>query len=223
MKILGISCSSRKNGNTVAMLTEALEAARGAGAEVELYSVAGKNIQPCTGCWACTREGICSLNDDMQELYDKIVAADGLIFGTPIYSWSMTAQAKAIIDRVVALNKAGRTLTNKVCGVVASASSLGLTDALKDFSFFIIQKRMLPANQVAAYLANPGELQRNKKCLHALHNLGRQMVALVKMDFKYPSEFFKGPAAFGNNVSNQEGLTPRRVMNKLYKMTRKMD
>jgi multimeric flavodoxin WrbA len=217
MKLLGISCSPRKDGNTVAMLNEALKAAKSDGAEVELYSVAGKNIQPCNGCWACTKTGICVIKDDMQELYNKIIAADGIIFGTPIYSWSMTAQAKTIIDRSVCLD-----LANKVCGVVASCGSLGLTDALKDYSYFIIQKRMLPANQVAAYLANPGELMRIKKCLKALNDLGRQMVALVKMNFRYPKEFFKGPGAFGNNVSNTKGLTARRILNKLYMLKKKV-
>jgi multimeric flavodoxin WrbA len=222
MKILAVSCSPRKNGNTVAMLEKALEGAKGDGAEVELYSVAGKNIKPCDGCWACHNTAICVIKDDMQELYDKIIAADGIIFGTPIYSWGMTAQSKAIIDRTVALNKPGRNLTNKVCGVVAVAGSLGLTDALKDYSYFIIQKRMLPANQVAAYLANPGELQRSKKCLKALNDLGRQMVALVKMNFKYPEEFFKGPGAFGNNTNSEEGLSPRKVLNKLNTLKKKM-
>ena len=221
MKILGISCSPRKNGNTVAMLTAALNAAKAAGAEVELYSVAGKNIQPCTGCWACHGTATCTLKDDMQELYEKIIAADGIIFGTPIYSWGMTAQSKSIIDRTVALNKPPRSLTNKVCGVVACCGSLGLTDALKDYAYFAVQKRMLPANQVAAYLANPGELQRSKKCLKALDDLGRQMVALVKMNFKYPEEFFKGPGAFGSNTNSDEGLSPRRVLNKLYSLTKK--
>jgi len=54
MKILAISCSPRRKGNTVAMLGETLEAAEAAGAEVELYSVAGKDIQPCEPprlCW----------------------------------------------------------------------------------------------------------------------------------------------------------------------------
>ena len=64
MKILGISFSPRKEGNTVAMLKEALAAAKKEGAEVELYSVAGKNIQPCDGCWGCTKTGKCHIKDD---------------------------------------------------------------------------------------------------------------------------------------------------------------
>jgi multimeric flavodoxin WrbA len=200
MKILGVSCSPRKDGNTVAMLNEALKGAKSDGAEVELFSVAGKNIQPCDGCWGCTKAGKCHIKDDMQVLLDKMIAADGIIYGTPIYFWGMTAQAKAIIDRTISLNKPERSLANKVCGVVASCGSLGLVDALKDYSYYIVQRRMLPANQVSAYLMGPDDLKKMEKCLKALNDLGRQMVALVKMGFKYPEEFTKGPGAFGTHT-----------------------
>jgi multimeric flavodoxin WrbA len=200
MKILGVSFSPRKDGNTVAMLNEALAAAKKDGAEVELYSVADKNIQPCDGCWGCTKTGKCHIKDDTAELIDKMVAADGIIFGTPIYFWGMTAQAKAVIDRTISLNQPGRNLNNKVCGVVASCGSLGMVGALKDFSYYIIQRRMLPANQVSAYLMGPDDLKKMEKCLKALDDLGRQMVALVKLNFKYPEEFARGPGAFGTHT-----------------------
>jgi multimeric flavodoxin WrbA len=182
------------------MLKEALRAAEGAGAEVELFSIAGKNIQPCDGCWACTKTGKCHIKDDVAVLQDKMLAADGIIFGTPVYFWGMTAQAKAIVDRTIALNRPERSLASKVCGVVASCGSLGMVDVLKDFSYYIIQRRMLPANQVSAYLMSPEDLPKMPKCLKALDDLGRQMAALVKMNFRYPEEFAKGPGAFGTHT-----------------------
>jgi multimeric flavodoxin WrbA len=200
MKILGVSFSPRKNGNTIAMLNEVLAAAKKDGVEVELYSVAGKNIQPCDGCWGCMKTGKCHIKDDGAELLDKMVAADGLILGTPIYFWGMTAQAKAVIDRTISLYKPERSLANKVCGVVASCGSLGMVGALKDLSYYIIQQRMLPANQVSAYLMEPDNLKKMPKCLEELNKLGRQMVALVKMKFKYPEEFARGPGAFGTHT-----------------------
>jgi multimeric flavodoxin WrbA len=112
MKILGVSCSPRKKGSTVVMLEKALAGAKADGAEVELYSIAGKNIQPCDGCWGCIKTGKCHIKDDMQELYEKLVTADGIIFGTPIYFWGMTAQAKAVMDRTISLNQPGRNTNN---------------------------------------------------------------------------------------------------------------
>ena len=200
MKILGISFSPRAKGNTVAMLTKALEAARGAGAETELYSIAGKNIQPCDGCWGCMKAGKCHIKDDAPELFDKMLAADGLILGTPVYFWGMTAQAKAVIDRSIALRGTEHNYNNRVCGVVSSCGSLGMGSVLKDLTYFIVQRRMLPANQVSAYLGSPEELEKMPKCLKALEDLGKQMVALAKMNFKYPAEFVGGPGAFGTHT-----------------------
>jgi multimeric flavodoxin WrbA len=200
MKILAISCSPRSNGNTVMILKEVLRGAQEQRADVDLYSVSGKTIQPCDGCWACANTGKCHKADDMQELYEKIVEADGIIFGTPIYFWGMTGQAKTVIDRTIALNQPGRNLTNKVAGVVAVCGSLGLVDALKDFSYFFIQRRMLPANQISAYVtSNPDELTNMVQCMNAAHRLGQQMVALIKMKFKYPEEFIERHGAYGTN------------------------
>ncbi|MFC1873192.1 flavodoxin family protein [Chloroflexota bacterium] len=199
MKILAISCSPRSNGNTMAILEEALRGAQDEKADVELYSVSRKIIQPCDGCRSCAKTGNCHIKDDMQQLYDKIVEADGIIFGTPIYFWGMTGQAKTVIDRTIALNQPGRNLTNKVAGVVVVCGSLGLVDALKDYSYFIIQRRMLPANHIAAYVSKPNELNNMEQCMKAAHRMGQQIVALINMNFKYPEEFIERHGAYGIN------------------------
>ena len=199
MRILAVSGSPLAHGNTVALLEKALEGARDAGADVNLFSVAGKTIQPCDGCRSCASTAKCHQDDDMQGLYDLMIEADGIIFGTPIYFWGMTAQAKTIMDRTIALNQPGRNLTNKVAGVVVVAGSLGLVDALKDYSYFFVQRRMLPANQLAAYITAPGELQNMPQCMGAARRMGQQMVALAKLGFKYPEEYIERHGAYGTN------------------------
>jgi multimeric flavodoxin WrbA len=199
LKILAISCSPRSKGNTATILEEALRGAREQGAATELYSVSGKTIQPCDGCRACATTAKCHIKDDMQGLYDAMVAADGIIFGTPIYYWGMTGQAKTVMDRTIALNQPGRNLTNKVAGLVVVAGSLGLVDALKDYSYYFVQRRMLPANQVAAYVAGPDELNNMPQCMGAARRLGQQMVVLASMNFKYPEEYIERHGAYGTN------------------------
>jgi len=199
MKILGLSCSPRKQGNTVALLEQALKGAQQEGAEVELYSVSGKTIEPCDGCRACGETGECHIKDDMQGLYDKLVEADGIIFGAPIYFYSMASQAKTVIDRTIALGP-GRRLANKVGGAVVVCGSLGLIDAVKDLYFYIVTRPMLPANFVAAYAGATGELTKMEQCMKATFNLGRQMVALAKMNFKYPEEFMGRAIAYGTHT-----------------------
>ena len=202
MKILGISCSPRKNGNTVAMLTEALSASKEAGAEVELFSVAGKNFQFCDSCWSCwtTRTGKCHIQDDLADLIEKMLAADGIIFGVPVYFHTMSAQAKAIIDRTIALVTPQRNLMNKVCGVVVSAGELGMVEVLKDFTYYMYTEHMLPANQVSAYLGIQDSLDRLPKCREELKRLGKQMVALINIGFKFPPEYAGGIKTFGTHL-----------------------
>ena len=198
MKILGLSCSPRKQGNTMTLLELALKGAKQEGAEVELYSVSGKKIEPCDGCFTCMEKGECHVKDDMQELYDKLVEADGIIFGTPIYCQSMAAQTKIIIDRSVALGKPGRSLANKVGGIVVVCGSLGLISAIKDLYFFIVTRPMIPANFVAAYGGT--ELTEMEQCMKATHDLGRQMVQLAAKKFEYPSEFKARGIAYGTHT-----------------------
>lgn len=93
--------SVRKNGNTQ-LLAEAF--ARGAALhnQVELVSVADYTIHPCIGCNSCfQREGnTCFMQDDMTAIYEKLLAADTLVIASPIYFYNISAQLKALIDRL---------------------------------------------------------------------------------------------------------------------------
>jgi multimeric flavodoxin WrbA len=198
MKILGLSCSPRKQGNTMVLMEEALRGAKQDGAEVELYSVAGKDIKPCDACWACRNTSRCHIKDDMQVLYEKMLEADGIIFGTPVYFYSMAAQAKAVIDRTIAFHSSERSLANKVGGVIAVAGSQGTTDALKDLYFYMVTRQILPANFVAAYTTE--DVRKMGKCMQAAKDLGRQMVQIINMKFKYPAEFPRPVFAYGTHT-----------------------
>jgi multimeric flavodoxin WrbA len=189
VKILGLSCSPRKRGNTELLLEQALNGAQHEGAETELLSLSGKDIKPCDGCGSCAARGECHIKDDMQTVYQKLLEADGIIFGTPIYFYSMAAQAKAVIDRTFALNRPEKSLTNKVGGVIVVAGSIGIIDAIKDLYFYIVIKRMLPANLVAAYATEKGDIKKREQGMKAAWELGREMVQLAAKKFEYPGEF----------------------------------
>ena len=200
MKILAICCSPRKKGNTEILLNEALAAAKKDGAEVELFTVAGKTIGPCLACNACGKEGICAQKDDMQPLYDKMLAADGIIYGTPVYFYTLTAQCKAVMDRSIALNHPKRNLNNKVGGIVVVGASFGNIDAVKDLYFYFVSRRMLAANYISAYAMAEGDVKQLEKCLVATRDLGKLMVALVKMNFKYPMELMGRAISYGTHT-----------------------
>ena len=200
MKILGVSCSPRKKGNTTILLEEVLKGAAEHGADIELFSVSGKDIRGCDGCYSCIATGECHIQDDMQPLYEKLIAADGIVFGSPIHFYGMTAQAKTIMDRSFALSKPGKNLTNKVGGVIVVAGSIGLIDALKDFYFFITLKQMLPANFVAAYATGKRDVKQLEKGMNAAFRLGKEIVQLVDKKFEFPKEFPRNFFAYGTHT-----------------------
>jgi len=200
MRILGLSFSPRKQGNTELLLDRAFAGARQLGASAELYRVADAHIQPCDGCGSCFSTGKCHIEDDMQGLYEKMLAADGIIFGTPVYFYSMTAQGKTVIDRTISLMNPGRSLANKVGGIVVVGGSLGLVDAVKDLYFYMATRQMVPANFVAAYAGGVGDVKRLEKCMKSAEDLGKQMVKIAAKGFAYPEEFGATHIAYGTHT-----------------------
>ncbi|MEE8174466.1 MAG: flavodoxin family protein [Dehalococcoidia bacterium] len=103
MKVLGIMGSPRRRGNTDFLLDEALKGARSGGAEVEKLAVEELEIAPCREIYACLKDGHCSIEDDMQQVYPKLLEVEGLILASPIFFYGLTSQVKALIDRCQAL------------------------------------------------------------------------------------------------------------------------
>jgi multimeric flavodoxin WrbA len=99
LKVLAISTSPRAGGNSDTLLGSALAGAAAAGAETEYVSLADLTIGPCSACYACARTGICRIRDDFQGVFDRLLAADRLIFATPVFFMAVCAQGKLAIDR----------------------------------------------------------------------------------------------------------------------------
>lgn len=101
MKILGINASPRgEKSQTLRLVKAVLAGAKSAGAETELIDLCKLNIKYCNACQVCFKTGKCVQEDDFQDLYDKILAADGMVWGSPNYFRSVTAQLKTLIDRM---------------------------------------------------------------------------------------------------------------------------
>jgi multimeric flavodoxin WrbA len=102
MKFLGIVCSPREKGNTALLVQSVLDGAMECGAETEIFLCGNLKINPCRACNRCEKLGRCVQEDDMQHIYNSIPGTDVIIFGTPIYHDHVSAQAKAITDRLYA-------------------------------------------------------------------------------------------------------------------------
>ena len=100
IKILAVSGSPRKMGNTSLLIDEALTIVAEEGVETEKIELSDYDYGDCTGCEGCQESLKCVIPDDMQLLYPKILESDALILGSPTYFYNMTAKMKAFIDRL---------------------------------------------------------------------------------------------------------------------------
>lgn len=104
MKVCILMGSPRKEGNTAALAAPFMEEMQSAGHEVEAIWLYEKDIQPCLACRACQKDWTifgCARKDDVQEIFDRIMESDLIVFATPIYCWYCTAPMKALMDRLV--------------------------------------------------------------------------------------------------------------------------
>jgi len=103
LNVIGIAGSPRRGGNTELLLDSVMAGAREAGSETKTIILCDLDIHPCRHCDGCLQAGKCVVQDDMQPIYEDLVNADGIVIASPMFFMSLSAQAKAMIDRCQAL------------------------------------------------------------------------------------------------------------------------
>lgn len=98
-KVLIISTSPRRNGNSEALANAFLKGAVDGGNTAEKISLYDKTIGFCKGCLACQKTKRCVIHDDADTIAQKMLTADVLVFATPIYYYEMSGQMKTMLDR----------------------------------------------------------------------------------------------------------------------------
>ena len=104
MKLAVLMGSPRRHGNTNALLEPFLEEWEGLGHQAEVFWLYEMDIHGCVACRACQRDWTvfgCAFHDDMQQVFDAVQAADGMLLACPIYCWFCTAPMKAALDRLM--------------------------------------------------------------------------------------------------------------------------
>lgn len=127
-KVLILSSSPRRGGNSDLLCDQFLLGAQEAGNQAEKIFLRDKNINYCLGCGACQKTGSCVQKDDMNEILDKLVAADVIVLATPVYFYSMSAQMKTLIDRICPVYT---KISDKKFYIIATAAD-GSEDALDE-------------------------------------------------------------------------------------------
>jgi multimeric flavodoxin WrbA len=106
-KVVVVSSSFRKNGNSETLANEFIRGAKETGNEVETIYLRDITLNYCKGCFACLKLNHCVIDDDAKELMEKVRMADVLCFATPIYYYAMSGQLKTFLDRMNPIYSAG--------------------------------------------------------------------------------------------------------------------
>lgn len=104
MKILILTGSPRKNGNSNTLADNFIKGATEAGHEIIRFDAAQKKVHPCIACNSCKMNGPCVFKDDFEFVRQHIIDADMVVFATPMYYFGFSAQLKTVIDRFYAIN-----------------------------------------------------------------------------------------------------------------------
>lgn len=100
-KVIILSASPRKNGNSDLLCNEFYKGAMDAGHDVEKIFLADKHIEYCRGCGICNKTNRCIIDDDMAAILDKLLSADIIVMASPVYFYTINGQMKTLIDRIV--------------------------------------------------------------------------------------------------------------------------
>lgn len=103
LTMLALYGSPRRKGNTSRLLQKAVQGARDAGANVEEIILRDKKMSPCLEIYECRETGRCAIRDDFQDIYDKILAARGIMLASPIFFYTVSAHTKILMDRCQSL------------------------------------------------------------------------------------------------------------------------
>jgi len=186
MKILGISGSPRrKNSRTMKLVQAVLEGAQTQGAEIELVDVCALDINYCLGCQVCFATGECVQTDDLAELADKMLSADGIVLGSPVYINGVTAQLKTLIDRLADAIHC-QLLSGKYGCAVTTTGGSGDAGVLSYMNYFLNELGVVTVGQVGVALgSNPAGLDA---AINEASTLGTTLVESIKTKRTYPAQ-----------------------------------
>ena len=184
-KVLVLLGSPRRKGNSAILAEQITRGAKSAKAKVETIYLHGKTIAPCKACFTCQKIGSkgCSIQDDMQELYLKLIDADAWVIASPVYWFNMSAQTKIFMDRCFALPayQADPFLGKKIAIAMAYGGEdpfdSGCVNALRTFqdSFGYIEANLV--GMVYGSAMEAGQIRSNEKVMQEAFNLGKKLAA----------------------------------------------
>jgi multimeric flavodoxin WrbA len=180
MKVLGISGSMRKDGNTADLVNVILERCQVEGIKTEFISLSGKKITPCLGCEKCKKEKWCVIeNDDWNAIAKKVLACEVLIIGSPTYYYDVCGHVKNFIDRTYCLYH-DRKLAGRKGIAVAVQANKGASRTIQTLEGFLNTHEFSSLGSVKGTGYHKGEVLSDKEAVEGAQKIGDKIVRLVR-------------------------------------------
>jgi len=186
-KILVLFSSPRKKGNSATLANEIIKGAKSEGADVETVRLHGMDISPCQACYACQKKDSkgCAIDDEMQTIYPKLLENNTWVIASPVYWFTMSAQAKLFMDRCLAYSAYSKksfetAFVDKRIGIAMSYGDTdpfnsGCVNALRTFqdAFNYVGAKII--GMVYGSADAPGEIKLNTELMVQTENLGKKL------------------------------------------------
>jgi multimeric flavodoxin WrbA len=185
LKVVAFNGSPRRDGNTSILIRHVLDALEGSGIATECVQVGGRAVRGCRDCRRCFEGGHrrCALDDDpVNDWIEKIVAADGIVFGSPVYFLDVTAEMKALIDRAGLVARANGGLFRRKAGTaVAAVRRSGANHAIDTLHHFLLYSGMVVAGAPTIGVGlEPGDVLEDAEGLARARAAGAEMAWLLE-------------------------------------------
>lgn len=184
-KVLILLGSPRKKGNSAILAGQIAKGAKAAKARVETIYLQGKKIAPCNSCYACQKENSrgCSIKDDMQEIYLKLIEADAWVIASPVYWFTVSAQTKIFMDRCFGLPAyqkdpfKGKRIAIAMTYGDKDPFSSGCVNALRMFQDAFRYTESTIVGMVYGSALDAGEIRSNEAVMQEAFELGERLAA----------------------------------------------
>jgi len=181
VKAVGIVGSPRQGGNTEILTAHCLKAMAEEGLDTELIRLAGLDIRGCNACGYCFENDGCSIEDDLQPIFAKMLAADAIIVASPVYFGSATALVKGLLERTGYMSR--RRFAGKVGGPLVVARRAGQNFTFAELLFwFHINQIINPGSTYwnMAFGREKGEVEKDEEGMKTAWNFGKNVARVAK-------------------------------------------
>lgn len=184
MKVVAFNGSPRRDGNTSILIGRLFRQLENRGIETERVQLADKVIHGCIACEKCmeTRNRRCAVtNDDANECIEKMLGADGIILGSPVYFQDVTPEMKALIDRTGYVSRSnGRMFRKKVGAMVVAVRRSGAIHTLDTMAHFFLSGEMLLVGRAIGVGRERGEVEKDAEGIQLAESLGQRMAWVLE-------------------------------------------